>query len=129
MNERIEEILKWLEKSQEQQWQWLCQHQVISCGRHRDGKNNKQYQRLFLADLAFRLRDEIHLSLTDFNVIYDTEIKKKRVKPLPRFVDGEFVDGHGDYAPIWSWLIQTAKPIHWIAAALAKEKEDEDTGD
>ena len=65
-----------------------------------------------LADLAFRLRDEVVAkSHADFHeAIYDVMVK---------------VEGNDNWATAF-WGECIAKPIHWIIAALiAKDKENE----
>ena len=93
-----EELLKVLDMSEDEQWEWCIQ--------------NTKHIGESLADLAFRLRDEaVAKNHADFhNAIYNIMVK---------------VEGDNKWATAF-WGECLAKPIHWIIAALiAKEQDNE----
>ena len=106
--ERIEkmteqELLAVLDMSEDEQFKWLMDNDIVTseyvkCSRH-----------LILADLAFRLRDEVNNGKMH-EAMY---LVQQNVKDAPDVLD---------YATAF-WGLYHAKPIHWIIAALiAKEK-------
>ncbi len=115
-DEKIQELLAVLELPEDEQWEWALTNE------------HRNTYRESLGDLAFRLRDEtVYLKRLekrdsgDYNIehrlyrnamvkVYDylnnTSIFNRITPPQKYFI----------------WWIETAKPIHWIIAALISKE-------
>lgn len=101
------------------QIEWLCANNIM---RHKkcpetfigDAASNKPTESL--ADLAFRLRDEV---VDDESCSWDCW--KKALKAVYQKAKSKEVL---DY--LWDWWVDLSQPIHWIVASLiAKELSNE----
>ena len=100
----MKELLKILDMPEEEQKTTA----LILC--KEDPKNKGRFG-LSLADLAFKLRDEVTAKGWDFQKM----LNKVRMESNAGY--------NGDNGVFW--ICHIASPIHWIIAALiAKEKED-----
>ena len=108
-----QELLAVLDMSEDEQQIWLIKKEVmVGAVLQCKGGSELPCPSESLADLAFRLRDEVVAkSHADFHeAIYDIMVK---------------VEGNDNWATAF-WGECIAKPIHWIIAALiAKDKDDE----
>ena len=106
MNEQ--ELLAVLDMSEDKQAVWC---EAPEHGNRQMGQS--------LADLAFRLRDEVVKNIDDAEVFH------KSCKDVIIYLKVKVV-GFCDPGTIHDFYMFNAKPIHWIIAALiAKGKEDE----
>ena len=90
-----EEALGLLVMSEDEQIRWLRRYGIINLNES-------------LADLAFRMRDEIDEK--------DVVLFLKALDTIP-------VCGESALRPSWYYLLK-CKPIHWIVAAQLAAKED-----
>jgi len=116
-----EELLSVLDMSKDEQIVWTkqyCEKEKIDNTRiipHPDLGEDYEIEGS-LADLAFRLRDEV---VKDIDIPLEIWASALRKVFLTEFKSGSKIT-------ILSLFINCAKPIHWIIAALiAKEKEDD----
>ena len=118
-----QELLAVLDMDEDFQWNFLITRQDIQemCQNQLDAWSESKYKRRVLADLAFRLRDEIIVNeqgrMAWFNALFDVNEyvggSKKYTTPSMPFDEDR-------------WLCYYGKPIHFIIAALiTKEKKDE----
>lgn len=99
----IDELLKVLDMSEADQWNWLVKNNIggLAVG-----------EVAHLADLAFRLRDEIEKS--SGTLWWSGAISKVYI-----YVTANNQTGHKG---IMIWFAIKAQPIHWIIAALIAER-------
>ncbi len=90
-----EELLKVLDMSEEDQWVFCAQH----CKKPIES----------LADLAFRLRDEVLNKVNGILATHALQVVYFYVSGIP--------SGWTDKM-VLEWFSFSAKPIHWIIAAL-----------
>ena len=111
MNPEIEKLLKVLDLSEKKQHEWLINNSLI------ESKYGRFPWSVVLADLAFRLRDEV----------INEDVKSsidcwwcEASYEVYLYVIGE--ENEKDEIGLDTWFSMRAKPIHWIIAALiAKE--------
>ena len=111
---KIDELLAVLDMTEEKQWAWLLNRCVEFWP---DEEVFIGSQEKYLADLAFRLRDEV--AKEDSGVLFGRGLAKICFK----------IYGGNNYNlnEFLSWSTVKAKPIHWIIAALiAKELAKDD---
>lgn len=101
----MNDLLKVLDMSEEEQIEWLIEKGITDGSLARSQVTNKKivkhWIRIELADLAFRFRDEVE-SKVEFHHCFAKVCKH--------------IDPHiMNYA---GYALCTAKPIHWIIAAL-----------
>ena len=107
-----EEHLAVLDKTHEEQLKWC----VDNAGLDIVGES--------LADLAFRLRDEV--SETKGNLMDIFNPTKLTIAYFDAFMDicdhykYPWSENQGD---VYTWIVYNAKPIHWIIAALIAKRE------
>lgn len=124
---KIDKLLKVLDMPENKQlvfvnnlWQnrQISQEYDLSPDIH--GKLKMTFQnRVMLADLAFRLRDEVKDHKRARHLVYRHLIKLGKIPKLMC---------NCCYQPWWDWWVDSSQSIHWIIAALiakelAKEQE------
>ena len=123
------DLKKFLEMSGEEQWYWLKDHKYISAlYKNTVDKSRKE----MLADLAFRLRDEVKdlpdfvwskawyliVAIVRYNYDWDNEELEENWE--------EWAGSHDavpDTNDLEIFALYDSKPIHWIAAALEAMKK------
>jgi len=122
--DKKEELLKVLDMLEDEQLMWLKKHrEEYGIDNHPSSyplKGFPRAARFFLADLAFRLRDEaVKKDLVGYPTGY---MECQRVVWIHVINPAQYDDipsGKGS----GGWWMYCAKPIHWIIAALiAKEQ-------
>lgn len=113
------DLLKVLDMSEDFQWNFLVSHQDIQelCEHQLDAFCQKKFKRRILADLAFRLRNEVKGS----------EGHEKWVKSTQKVFEYIHPGNSNNLYSVAAYFCDKAQPINWIIAALiAKEgKENE----
>lgn len=106
----MNDLFKVLDMSEKEQYIWLFGVGII----HHHPTDENQIESL--ADLAFRLRDEVVKNIDDAEVFH------KSCKDVIIYLKVKVV-GFCDPGTIHDFYMFNAKPIHWIIAALkAKER-------
>ncbi len=101
------ELLAVLDMSEDEQFKWLMYNDIVTneyvkCSRH-----------LILADLAFRLRDEVCINRFSYGI-------SKVQKHIG--ITEENLEISSWECAYWGMIL--AKPIHWIIAALMAKGKD-----
>ena len=125
----MNDLLKVLDMSEEEQLQWLIDKNITDGSLAISQVTNEivpHWIRIELADLAFRLRDEV-AKVKDLSDIFNPT--KLTIAYFDAFMDicdyykYPWSENKGD---VYTWIMYCAKPIHWIIAALiAKDKKDD----
>jgi hypothetical protein len=111
----MNDLLKVLDMSEDEQWDFFVSHQGIQelCEHQLDNNCQKKFKRRVLADLAFRLRDEvIEQNLTMWQRAMDIVFLKTNEEHWKE--EHQFTR----WSAVIFWFSHKAKPIHWIIAAL-----------
>ena len=110
--------------SEDEQWEKIRPFIDADGDTYERGVYSKCLRRQVLADLAFRLRDEV-AKVKDLSDIFNPT--KLTIAYFDAFMDicdyykYPWSENEGD---VYTWIMYCAKPIHWIIAALiAKDKE------
>lgn len=109
MNEK--ELLAVLDMSEDEQWVWCV----------KNGKAVGKVAGESLADLAFRLRDEVLNSKNLNDDYWDVGINA-----VANYVTKDQVWKVVSGVDVCNWSLYFAKPIHWIIAALIAKGKDND---
>lgn len=126
---KTEELLAVLDLPKEEQFDWLFKRGIVDDSIARSQVTDKivpHWCDIELADLAFRLRDEV--------VAVDGNAVKLNLGMWYVYRRVQYQDHRFDYPPCGTeqglasgWFAYYAKPIHWILASLiAKELSNAD---
>jgi len=114
MDKKIEKLLAVPDMPEGEQGKWLVDNKIIGFGAFAMGDDAA---RACLADLAFRLRDEVIKTSDDSLSSGFVSIYVKCADRISNATD------------CFMWFMFNAQPIHWIIAALiAKELAKENNG-
>ncbi len=110
----MNDLLKVLDMSEEEQVSWLCNY-IYHHEKGADYWHNFLNRHISLADLAFRLRDDL-VKQAPYSMRYAWENALEEVYQYEKELNKEGTDKAG-------WGLDWSQPIHWIIAALiAKNK-------
>ncbi len=100
------DLLKVLDTSEAEQYQWCIYHAGL----------NPPYESL--PGLAFRLRDEVKLSIRILYLVMHPDTDELKLATM-WWEDLDF----DTEIELYNWWINKAKPIHWIIAVLIAKGE------
>ena len=101
------ELLAVLDMTDIEQWDWVCRRKLVPACDWSGGRYHKNVRDCILADLAYRLRDEV-MEKYGWRTLEAGIMEVSLVRPIPLAKD--FIES--DY------LAYLAPPFVWIIAAL-----------
>ena len=109
------ELLAVLDMTDIEQWDWVCRRNLVPACDWSGGRYHKNVRDCILADLAFRLRDEVSGPRSIFDC---TNLSLAFQGAWEQIAEHYQFEWREEKDHLDCWIIYQAQPIHWIIAAL-----------